>query len=146
MINDVDDEFRLNMKTGKDKCEKLVNLISEIMDSDNISVRESFLLIDEYLINNPLNGAALYHFITDYDDSGASIRALENVRKKLGKDPKQVEKLFVLDCWKKWQQFPLTYTSKTAFANDMLDKCEHLESQKVITDWCREWEKEHPAS
>ena len=64
---------------------------------------------------------------------------------KLKKDPKQKEKIFVFDCWKAWQEKPSSYKFKSDFAKDMLDKCEHLESQKKIEDWCRDWEKTHSA-
>lgn len=72
---------------------------------------------------------------------------LEKIPRKKGGDirwngdPKKTEKVFVKNCWLDWQQSPLNYKSKAAFANDMLDKCEYLKSQKRITDWCREWEK-----
>lgn len=59
------------------------------------------------------------------------------------KDPKQADRNFVFDCWKDWRKKPEAYKSKAAFARDMLDKCENLESQKVIEDWCRRWEMEH---
>ena len=36
---------------------------------------------------------------------------------------------------------PESYKSKAAFAKDMLTKCEKLDSQKVIEDWSRAWEK-----
>lgn len=62
---------------------------------------------------------------------------------KLKRDPKQAEKTFVHSCWGKWQKKPERYKGKAAFARDMLDKCEHLTSQKKIEDWCREWEKEN---
>lgn len=68
--------------------------------------------------------------------------AVENANKGVAKDPRQQDKKFVKECWEKWQDSLESYISKTAFANDMLDKCEHLKSQKVITDWCRDWEKE----
>lgn len=61
---------------------------------------------------------------------------------KLKRDPKQREKLFVLECWTDWQQNSSNYKSKAAFARDMLNKCEHLTSQKKIEDWCRKLEKE----
>ncbi|WP_321808080.1 hypothetical protein [Burkholderia sp. BCC1993] len=63
-------------------------------------------------------------------------------------DPKQTEKAFVRQCWTDWQMRSDSYSSKAAFARDMLTKCEHLTSTKVIEDWCREWdeEKRHPAS
>jgi hypothetical protein len=62
------------------------------------------------------------------------------------RDPKQKEKTFILECWQQWQQSPISYPSKAAFARDMLTKCEYLKNQKKIEDWCREWEKPHPAS
>ncbi|MEM8510923.1 hypothetical protein RCH14_000214 [Massilia sp. MP_M2] len=59
------------------------------------------------------------------------------------KDPKQADRHFVFNCWKEWRKKPETYKGKAAFARDMLDKCENLESQKVIEDWCRRWETEN---
>lgn len=56
-------------------------------------------------------------------------------------DPKQNDKKFVFACWKEWQDNPERYSSKASFARDMLEKCEHLVSNKKIEDWCREWEK-----
>jgi len=69
-----------------------------------------------------------------------SKRMSDYARLKLQKDPKQIEKQFVFDCWRSWQAKPNAYNSKAAFARDMLTKCEHLSSQKKIEDWCREWE------
>lgn len=56
-------------------------------------------------------------------------------------DPKSAEKIFVKDCWDEWQESTLRYKSKAEFARDMLNKCEHLKSQKKIEDWCRQWER-----
>ncbi|MDQ1833221.1 MULTISPECIES: hypothetical protein [Massilia] len=67
--------------------------------------------------------------------------AFLGAKEKHARDPKQGEKLFVLDCWKEWRQKPDSYRSKAAFARAMVDKCEYLESTKNIEDWCREWEK-----
>ncbi|EIN02289.1 hypothetical protein WQE_04852 [Paraburkholderia hospita] len=64
---------------------------------------------------------------------------------KLAKDPKQVEKKFVRDCWQGWQEDPSRYKSKAAFARDMMEKCAHLTSTKQIEDWCRDWEKQKKA-
>jgi len=64
---------------------------------------------------------------------------------RIERDPKTKEKSFIFDCWQGWQKSPNTYASKAAFARDMLTKCECLSSQKKIEDWCREWEKVHPA-
>lgn len=66
-------------------------------------------------------------------------------RKRVEIDARQKDKQFVFQCWRTWQKNPTQYRSKTAFARDMLDKCEFLVSDKVITDWCREWEKMEPS-
>ncbi len=58
------------------------------------------------------------------------------------KDPKTLDKSFVKECWVKWQKNKSLYKSKSAFARDMANKCEHLQSEKVIEGYCREWEKE----
>jgi len=58
------------------------------------------------------------------------------------RDPKQVEKAFVFDCWKAWQAKPEMYPGPTAFARDMMEKCVALKSQKKIEDWCRDWRKQ----
>jgi len=69
-----------------------------------------------------------------------SKKAAQNAAKRHANDPRQDDKSFVLDCWKFWQEKPQQYKSKAAFARAMLDKCEHLVSQKKIEDWCRQWE------
>jgi hypothetical protein len=74
------------------------------------------------------------------------LRARNNALKRVEKDPKQKDKSFVLSCWEAWQNKPASYKFKADFARDMLDKCEHLKSQKKIEDWCRDWEKAHLAS
>ncbi|MGJ7533908.1 hypothetical protein [Variovorax sp. ZT5P30] len=58
---------------------------------------------------------------------------------KLAKDPKQFEKAAVRECWNAWQADPSRYKGVAAFARDMLQKFERLESQPVIERWCREW-------
>ncbi len=58
---------------------------------------------------------------------------------KLANDPKQAAKAKVKECWDEWQLKPANYKSKSAFAKDMLDKFEDLDSQAVITRWCGEW-------
>lgn len=64
---------------------------------------------------------------------------------KIANDPRQAEKTFIFECWQSWQKSPDIYEGKAAFARDMLTKCEELKSTKKIEDWCREWEKAHPA-
>ncbi|MHB1247707.1 MAG: hypothetical protein ACYCZH_14810 [Sulfuriferula sp.] len=61
---------------------------------------------------------------------------------KLANDPKQAQKTSVFECWQEWQKKPANYKGKAAFARDMLTKYEHLTSQKIIEDWCREWGRE----
>ena len=61
---------------------------------------------------------------------------------KLARDPKQVEKVAVRECWNAWQRERARYKSVAAFARDMLQKFENLESQQVIERWCRTWAKE----
>lgn len=58
------------------------------------------------------------------------------------KDPKAAEKALIFECWQEWQLDQKKYCNKAAFARAMLDKCEYLESQKKIEDWCREWGKQ----
>lgn len=65
---------------------------------------------------------------------------------RLAKDPRQAEKMFILECWQAWKAGTHQYKSKAAFARDMIEKCEHLTSTKKVEDWCREWEKEHSPS
>lgn len=56
--------------------------------------------------------------------------------------PKILDKIFIKECWFEWQKDKSKYKSKSAFARDMVNKCEHLESEKVIEGYCRDWEKE----
>jgi hypothetical protein len=69
--------------------------------------------------------------------------ALRAARERHSRDPKQVERNFVFECWKEWKRKPASYKGKAAFARAMLDKCEYLTSQKNIEDWCRLWEGKH---
>jgi len=57
------------------------------------------------------------------------------------KDPKHLEIEHVKECWDLWQSNPTRYKTNTAFANDMLDKYQHLESLAYITKLCRDWGK-----
>jgi hypothetical protein len=69
---------------------------------------------------------------------------------KREKSLKHKEKLFVYECWKNWKERPEQYKNKTKFATAMIEKFKpdnpdedgkHLNSVKVITAWCSEWEK-----
>ncbi|WP_250865613.1 hypothetical protein [Caballeronia sp. INSB1] len=79
---------------------------------------------------------------------GAAMSALgrSGAAARHARDPKQKDKLFVRECWEAWQAKPAQYKGKAAFSRDMLAKCEHLESNKQIEDWCRAWEKEAKTS
>ncbi len=62
---------------------------------------------------------------------------------KWAKSPKTQAKVSVKEYWIKWKKNKSLYKSKSAFANDMLNKFEGiLESTKVIEGWCRKWEEE----
>jgi hypothetical protein len=80
-----------------------------------------------------------------YIESAVKYASSESARKKAmerhAKDPKQVEKKFVFECWEEWQRKPENYSGQAAFARDMLNKCKELTSQKKIEDWCRDWKK-----
>lgn len=58
------------------------------------------------------------------------------------KDGKQQNKATVRECWEAWQKKPELYASKAAFARDMREKFESLQSQPVIEGWCRTWERQ----
>jgi hypothetical protein len=105
------------------------------------------------------NGNAIVHTIAAHDcfvlaqsvNESALSRAsvISGLARKarnasLESDPKQSEKRFVRQCWQAWIETPSRYRSKAAFARDMLEKCQHLTSSKVIEDWCREWEESEP--
>jgi hypothetical protein len=71
----------------------------------------------------------------------AKQRVADGGRARWANDPKTTEKNWVKSCWHQWRSDPQRYRSKAAFSRDMLQKCEHLTSQKQIEDWCRHWEK-----
>ena len=71
-----------------------------------------------------------------------SKRGSDGARVMLEKNEKQKAKIFVKTCWSDWQIDNRRYVNKTDFARDMLDKQPILKNQKVITDWCRLWEKQ----
>ncbi len=75
-----------------------------------------------------------------------SARAALGAKKMLSNNTKQKEKLAVRGCWDAWHKSPEKYKSKAAFARDMRDKFESLESQPVIENWCRIWAKEAKTS
>jgi hypothetical protein len=79
-----------------------------------------------------------------YESAARNDKALTGMMrayKKHSTDPRQDEKEFIKECWKDWKIGKTAYKSKADFARDMLEKTEHLKSQKKIEDWCRQWEK-----
>ena len=105
-----------------------------------------------------IGGTAIYAVVAlDCLRTAEAMRSGERVRratftewgrtasaKRLKNDPRQADKQLIKDYWRTWQSVPTRYRSKAAFARDMVDKSEHLTSQKVVEDWCREWEKLEP--
>lgn len=72
------------------------------------------------------------------DSERASMRA----RARHARDPRQVARAFVHECWLAWQAKPEQYVSAAAFARAMIDKePDTLKSEVVITRWVREWAK-----
>jgi hypothetical protein len=59
----------------------------------------------------------------------------------LSRDPVQIAKKEVRECWLRWQADPSRYKGPSAFARDMLDKFEALTEAEVVRRWCREWKK-----
>ncbi len=119
----------------------LFNALREIDDAlIRIALDDREAVVAAVEASNALSNAVA---IASVDEQRADARrqlAYEGAIEKLRRDPKQREKAFVRECWEKWQQKLDAYRSKAAFARDMLNKCEHLESAKKIEDWCRQWE------
>ncbi|MCG5073049.1 hypothetical protein [Paraburkholderia tagetis] len=69
-----------------------------------------------------------------------SLKALE-MKKLYDRKGKHAAKKGAYGWWKRWQEAPDMYDSKTGFARAMMDKWPALENQKKITDWCRNWER-----
>lgn len=73
-------------------------------------------------------------------------QASQGGRARAQRDPRAQEKRWVRECWEEWQRTPTRYASKAAFARDMVDSVEALTSVRVIEAWCRDWERQEPAS
>lgn len=150
------------------------NIVLWLQANRNLTIEEKCVHIKNLLINANLDAATVLHYaalgfigndalmvnmnklpenLMLAAKSAKAISArLETISRKKGgdgrwnEDPRKAEKAFVKSCWIHWQENPSNYRYKSEFAVDMLNKCEHLKSQKTIEDWCREWEKAHPAS
>jgi hypothetical protein len=92
------------------------------------------------LIKKNLDASSIWEFVFLAGDMRESLVAKRRVREKLAVDPKQAVKVSVKELWKLWQSEPGRYKGKAAFARDMLDKFDLLQSQRVIERWCKEWE------
>lgn len=140
----------------------------------NLTIEEKVVHIKNLLISANLDAATILHYaaigfigndvlMVNANKLPENLMLAANIAKAIGErlekiprkkggdnrwngDPKKAEKAFVESCWIHWQENPSNYKYKSDFAVDMLNKCEHLKSQKKIEDWCREWEKSHPAS
>ncbi|KAF0843440.1 hypothetical protein FNL37_0866 [Methylovorus glucosotrophus] len=105
------------------------------------------LMMGEGAVESSISAANLLSNAMSIDSNNKSFElsrknfALSGAIGRLNADPRQKEKSFVFDCWKKWKLDTSRYQSKASFARDMLEKCEHLTSQKKIEDWCRVWER-----
>ncbi len=87
----------------------------------------------------------LYTLIESQKDIDKFFKRIKQsaANERWAKSPKTKAKASVKEYWIKWKHNKSLYKSKSAFANDMLNKFEDtLESTKVIEGWCRKWEKE----
>lgn len=98
-------------------------------------------MVNAVIEQNPVDALVMQRIFMELIGAERSDRARDLANLRHEGDPKQQEKAFVFECWGAWQTNPKQYKSKAEFARAMLDKCEHLTSQKKIEDWCREWEK-----
>ncbi len=101
--------------------------------------------LDAVIKKNPIGALTLFAILIKHTENEFSIRAQISANKWHENNPKRKDKEFIFECWQEWCNKPSQYKSKADFSRSMLDKCEHLTSQKKIEDWCREWEKSHLA-
>ena len=94
---------------------------------------------NEQLVKH-INEDSVYFLLELVVTNAASTRARLSAISRHAKDPKQAEKALVRGCWDDWKKEPGRYKGKAAFARDMREKFQTLESQPVIERWCREWE------
>jgi hypothetical protein len=126
----IGDQVTTNNESGEHT--KIMNrLIAENLDADSIW---AFAHIAQSIIKR-----SIFDDPTEYE---INLQAREYAHERYKKDPKQADKAHVRECWDDWQKKPDRYKSKAAFARDMRDKFQNLESQPVIEGWCRAWERE----
>ena len=97
--------------------------------------------LDE-LIRENIDHGSIAFFGMLFEQDQQSMDARVNAMWKLRCDPKQQAKTEVKELWELWQKNPMRYKSVSAFARDMLEKFEVLESSQVIGRWCKEWKKQ----
>ncbi|MDF1485522.1 hypothetical protein PY257_10085 [Ramlibacter sp. H39-3-26] len=112
----------------------------ESTPEENAKIYESHIERLNLIVKNNLDANSLWHFAQLANEKGVSARAGMRAMVRHHRDPKQVAKQNVRECWERWQKNKHEYKSKSAFARAMLDKYESLESQRVIERWCKEWE------
>ena len=124
------------------KCMALYWLRQAEVEFKNGNSNLSFDLL--YEANQAMDSVTAYSVWEDAFKEGSinarREQATISATARYKQDPKQKERKFVFECWNAWQVEPEQYKSKAEFARAMLDKCEHLVSQKKIEDWCRSWE------
>ena len=130
-----------NLKKHLNVSDKLLSSSEALQDAQKIS-QDTLSVIRE--LESVCNSTR--HFTEGQlvgRDAQKKNQAKKGAKAKLANDPKQVDKAFVFERWNDWQEKSGNYKSKAAFARDMLDKINHIKSQKKIEDWCRKWEKQN---
>lgn len=105
-------------------------------------IHQTYLRGLDSVIKENLDGSSIWQFVFLAGDLRESAVAKLRAWKKLEKDPKQAEKALVRECWELWRNDPTRYKGKADFARDMLNKFEHIKSNRVIERWCLQWESE----
>lgn len=131
------DDFIDNAISHLELAMKHLNMLNESPEISN----ESFLSMHDETMNLVVYAREAIALAVAWKGSATSAARKKAIAKHM-KDPRTLDKAFVKECWQCWRESPSKYRSKAAFARDMLDKVEHLESTKKIEDWCRKWEEE----
>ncbi|MFZ2217611.1 MAG: hypothetical protein WAV85_02870 [Rhodoferax sp.] len=104
--------------------------------------------VSQEQVNEFITEGSIYFLLELAVSDAASTKARLNAIKRHALSPKQEDKAKVRECWDAWQANPLNpdgtkkYSGKSAFALDMLRSWEHLQNQRVITNWCLDWERD----
>ena len=87
-------------------------------------------------------GRGAAHFRKNSVQSIALLGAKARLAKNAKAIAQQTAKENVRARWEEWRAKPSNYSSKAAFARDMLDKYEALTNQNVIVRWCGDWDRQ----